>query len=110
MADTDIGSSEPDDAGFDSSSSSTSPLPAEKPPIPAPTPKTSAPKTSLEEAASNLVASSLLDKGEVLGNKDRGYHPYGDGKHGETGFDTLKRLGAGMQYGEKPFMDTYKDQ
>lgn len=27
-------------------------------------------------------------------------HPYGDGKHGETGHDTLKRLGAGSNYGQ----------
>ena len=27
-------------------------------------------------------------------------HPYGDGKHGETGTETLARLGAGKKYGE----------
>jgi len=27
-------------------------------------------------------------------------HPYGDGKHGETGTETLARLGAGKMYGE----------
>jgi hypothetical protein len=86
MADTDIGSSEPDDESY---SPDPNPLPQRKP----------AHAASFEDQAGDIASNMLRNSGGTLASAQLNVdHPYGDGKHGETGSDTLKRLGAGAAY------------
>lgn len=66
------------------------PLPKEKPPHAA----------SFEDEAGGIAANTLKSNGGTFTMaKLKADHPYGDGKHGESMNDTMKRLGAGQPYG-----------
>lgn len=88
MADTDIGSSEQDDAGFTPSTSSDgNPLPQRKPPH-----ASSLEQDMLNRAASQAPKLKMSDLNSA--------HPYGDNGHGMGTGEALRRLGAdGRKYG-----------
>jgi hypothetical protein len=55
---------------------------------------------SLEDQAGDQAGAELKAEGPTLSAASlKTDHPYGDGKHGETGADTMRRLGAGIPYG-----------